>query len=93
MNESAVVKEIFLRQSRLSKIPYIKRINSGPGDIRKCRGTFSMFTRAYVWVPHCFKNLSANKPDSVSRKAGGHHLSGRNITVTILLPTLQPVRR
>jgi hypothetical protein len=31
------------------------------------------------------KNLSADKPDFVV----GHHLSGRNITVTILLPTLR----
>jgi len=35
------------------------------------------------------KNLSACKPDSVSAVADGYHLSGCNITVTILLPTLQ----
>jgi len=35
------------------------------------------------------KNLSADKPDFVPDKSGGYHLSGCNITVTILLPTLQ----
>jgi hypothetical protein len=42
------------------------------------------------------KNLSACKPDSVPRPdnigRGGHHLSGCNITVAILLPTLQRFR-
>ncbi len=39
------------------------------------------------------KNLSADKPDSVFPiKPGGHHLSCHNITVMILLPTLQRCR-
>jgi hypothetical protein len=35
------------------------------------------------------KKLPACKPDSVPDKSGGYHLSGCNITVAILLPTLQ----
>ena len=38
-------------------------------------------------LPQNLKNLSADKPDSVL----GYHLSGCNITVTILLPTLQRI--